>query len=475
MAFTSNDFAQVPEQMSITEDAARFVETLRYEDIPADARHIGQRCMMDAFGLYVAGSEEHSVHMLIDDAREIGGRGDARLLGAGDFRVPVATAARVLGTAGHAHDWDDTQVSVDPAHVYGLLTHPTMPPLTAALCVAQMLGGVDGPALVTAFQAGFEVECKISEWMLPQHYLSGKHSSGTVGTFGAYVAAAKLLGLQGAALRQGFAIAASLAAGIRCNFGTMTKPLHVGRAAENGVTAALLARRGFSADPAGLDGPWGFLAAHGGGVSAEKMAQGFGRTWSIVSPGVSIKPYPCGILTHPTMDLMMRLVCDHDVRPEEIAQIDIFAGSNILRPIRYPIAHNHLEAKFSLPAEVAMIALVRRAGKLEFSDEFVASDAMQAMQRQVRTNFDPAIEAMGFDKVRSRITITRKDGTTVDGWADERYRGGPDNPMTDAEVEEKLRSCCAGVLDSAQQDALIAAVWALPQSTDATQITTLLP
>ena len=94
-----------------------------------------------------------------------------------------------------------------------------------------MLGGVDGPALVTAFQAGFEVECKISEWMLPQHYLSGKHSSGTVGTFGAYVAVAKLLGLQGAALRQGFAIAASLAAGIRCNFGTMTKPLHVGRAA----------------------------------------------------------------------------------------------------------------------------------------------------------------------------------------------------------------------------------------------------
>ena len=171
----------------------------------------------------------------------------------------------------------------------------------------------------------------------------------------------------------------------------------------------------------------------------------------------------------------MRLVCDHDVRPEEIAQIDIFAGSNILRPIRYPIAHNHLEAKFSLPAEVAMIALVRRAGKLEFSDEFVASDAMQAMQRQVRTNFDPAIEAMGFDKVRSRITITRKDGTTVEGWADERYRGGPDNPMTDAEVEEKLRSCCAGVLDSAQQDALIAAVWALPKSTDATQITTLLP
>ncbi len=230
MAVTSNDFATIPDGMTITEDAARFVETLAYDDIPADAIRIGLRCMLDAAGLYVAGSEEHSVHMLVDDARETGGRGDALLLGGGGLRVPVAMAARVLGTAGHAHDWDDTQVSIDPAHVYGLLTHPTIPPLTAALCVGQMLGGVDGRALMTAFQAGVEVESKISEWMLPKHYLGGKHSSGTVGTFGAYAAAAKLLGLTGPALRQGFGIAASLAAGIRCNFGTMTKPLHVGRA-----------------------------------------------------------------------------------------------------------------------------------------------------------------------------------------------------------------------------------------------------
>lgn len=475
MAVTSNDFATIPDGMTITEDAARFVETLVYDDIPADAIRIGLRCMLDAAGLYVAGSEEHSVHMLVDDARETGGRGDALLLGGGGLRVPVAMAARVLGTAGHAHDWDDTQVSIDPAHVYGLLTHPTIPPLTAALCVGQMLGGVDGRALMTAFQAGVEVESKISEWMLPKHYLGGKHSSGTVGTFGAYAAAAKLLGLTGPALRQGFGIAASLAAGIRCNFGTMTKPLHVGRASENGVTAALLAKRGFSADPAGLDGPWGFFAVHGGGISEDKIAQGFGRTWSITTPGVSIKPYPCGILTHPTMDLMLRLVLEADVKPDEIDTITIHAGSNILKPIRYPIASNHLEAKFSLPAEVSMIALVRQAGKREFSDDFVASDAMQDMQRRVRTEFDPAIEAMGFDKVRSRIRITRKDGSVVEGWADERYRGGPDNPMSDAEVEAKLRSCCAGVLNAAQQDELIATVWALPDAADATALARLLP
>jgi 2-methylcitrate dehydratase PrpD len=475
MAVTNNDFARIPETMTITEDAARFIEQLTFEAIPAEALHVGRRCMLDAAGLYAAGSEEHSVQILIDDARDTGGRGDARLLGGAGLKVPVALAARVLGTAGHAHDWDDTQVSVDPAHVYGLLTHPTIPPLTAALCVGQMLGGVEGRRLMTAFQAGVEVESKISEWMLPQHYLSGKHSSGTVGTFGAYAAAAWLLGLRGAELRRGFGIAASLAAGIRCNFGTMTKPLHVGRACENGVTAALLARRGFTADPNGLDGPWGFLAVTGGGVSAEKLAQGFGKTWSIIDPGVSIKPYPCGILTHPTMDLMLRLVTEADVKPDEIGEIVIHAGSNILKPIRYPIATNHLEAKFSLPAEVSMIALVRQAGKREFLDDFVASEAMQAMQRRVRTEFDPKIEAMGFDKVRSRITIRRKDGTEVAGWADERYRGGPDNPMTDAEVEAKLRSCCDGVIDRAGQDRLIEAIWSVTEDADGTRLVSLLP
>ncbi len=470
-----NEFARIPGEMHVTEQAARFVETVRFEDIPADAIHIGLRCMMDAMGLYVAGSEEHSVHMLIDDARDMGGRADALLLGGQGMKVPVAMAARILGTAGHAHDWDDTQVSIDPDHVYGLLTHPTIPPLTAALCVGQFLGGVSGQRLMTAFQTGVEVESKISEWMLPQHYLSGKHSSGTVGTFGAFAAAALLLGLKGETLRRGFGIAASLASGIRCNFGTMTKPLHVGRASENGITAALLAQRGFTADMAALDGPWGFMAVMGGGVSADKLAQGFGKTWSITTPGVSIKPYPCGILTHPTMDLMLRLVTEADVKPEEIARIEIFAGTNILKPIRYPIAHNHLEAKFSLPAEVSMIALVRAAGKREFSDEFVASDAMQAMQRRVQTQLDPAIEAMGFDKVRSRITITRHDGTTVQGWADERYRGGPGNPMSDSEVEAKLRSCCAGVLDAKAQEAMIAAVWGMLGMSDATELVHLLP
>jgi 2-methylcitrate dehydratase PrpD len=453
-----------------TAAAAEFVENVTYNDIPAEALRIGTRCLIDGLGLFVAGSEEDSVKILADEAQSMGGKPEALLLGCGDVKVPASIAARVLGTAGHAHDWDDSQVSRDPAHVYGLLTHPTIPPLTSALVMAQRLGVLDGKSFMLAFLTGFEVECKISEWMLPQHYLRGMHSSATVGTFGAYAAAAKLLGLKEDKVRSGLGIAASFAAGIRCNFGTMTKPLHVGRAAENGVTAALLAARGFTADPDALDGPWGFFAVQGGGASAEKVLQGFGTIWTIVDPGVSIKPYPCGVLTHPTIDLMLKLVADNDIQPEMIKTVKVHAGTNILNPIRYPIAANHLQAKFSLPAALAMIALTRKAGKREFSDEFVGSPAMQSMQRKIATELDPAIEQMGFDKMRSRITICLVDNREVEGWADERYRGGPDNPMTDQELESKVRSCCEGVLDEKATASLIQAGWDISRSLNASDL-----
>jgi len=446
-----NPYASVPENMAVTAAAAAFVETVTFEDLAGDAIHVGTRCVLDGMGLLVSGADEPTVRILAEDAREQGGNPEARLLGCGDARVPAALAARVLGTSGHAHDWDDCQVSKDPDHVYGLLTHPTIAPLAGAIAVVQKMGGVAGQDFLLGFLTGFEVECKISEWMLSQHYKSGN---------------AKLLGLTGDTLRRGFGIAASMASGIRVNFGTMTKPLHMGRAAENGVIAATLASRDFSADPAALDGPWGFFAVHGGGISPEKIEQGFGRTWSIVDPGVSIKPYPCGVLTHPSMDLMLKLVTENDIRPEQIESVALYAASNILNPIRYPLAVNHLQAKFSLPAELAMIAINRKAGKTEFSDDFIRSDAMQAMQRKIKTRHDPDIERLGFDKIRSRITIRTTDGQRYAGAADERYRGGPDNPLTDEDLEDKVRACCEGLLDRDEQNRLIQTGWDIQDLAD---------
>jgi 2-methylcitrate dehydratase PrpD len=333
-----------------------------------------------------------------------------------------------------------------------------VPPLTAALVMAQRLGNVDGRALMLAFQVGFEVEAKISEWMTPRHYRRGHHSSGTVGTFGSCAAAAKLLGLKGSELAHALGIAASFAAGIRANFGTMTKPLHVGRAAENGVIAAVLASRGFTADPTVLDGPWGFFSVMGEGFTAEKIAQGFGRELTIVNPGVSIKPYPSGILTHQSMDAMLALVTKHDLRPEQVERVGFYAGRNITEPIRYPVAQNHLQAKFSMPALLSMIVLCRRASHHEFTDAFVSSGAMQDLQRRTTVHVDAEIDARGYDKIRSRIEVLTKDGRTLVEWADERYRGGPSNPISDADLEGKFRMCAEGALAIPAQDRLVDAI-----------------
>lgn len=439
----------------ITELAANYIASLRYEDIPEEALVIGRRCVVDTIGLYIAGTSEDVVNILAQEATDDGGPMEALLLTGNGQKVPVAKAARVMGTAGHAHDWDDTQVSHDPDHRYGLLTHPSVPPLTAALTVAQATGITDGRAVMTAFLAGFEVETKISEWMLPDHYLRGHHSSGTVGTIGSCVAAAKLMGLSGDTLRHALGIAVSFAAGIRCNFGTMTKPLHVGRSSENGVTAARLAARGLTADPEALDGRWGMPVVMSGGVSENKVQQGFGNPMSIVSPGVSIKPYPSGIVTHQSMDATLKLVTEQNIDPNDVERIDFYAGSNILNPIRYTVAQNHLQAKFSMAALLSMIVLYRQAGRQEFTNAVVAGDAMQDMQHRVNTQLDPEIEAAGFDKIRSRVEITLTSGKKYTQVADERYRGGPANPMSDDDLAVKFRACSDGLVSADDQQQII--------------------
>jgi 2-methylcitrate dehydratase PrpD len=227
------------------------------------------------------------------------------------------------------------------------------------------------------------------------------------------------------------------------------------------VTAALLAQRGFTADPAALDGRWGFMQVLGGGHSPEKVKAGLGNPLTIVSPGVSIKPYPSGILTHQAMDALLELVTEHDLKPADVKGIKFYAASNILEPIRYALATNHLQAKFSMQALLAMIVLRRRAGPREFTDAFVGGAEMQAMQKRIATIHDPEIEAMGYEWIRSRLELETMNGRVLKKDADKRYRGGPSKPMTNAEVEAKFHVCTDGRLTSDQQKAMIAAIWSI--------------
>ena len=448
-----------------------FIQRARFADLPSEALTTAKRCIIDGLGVMLAGSTQDAGRILHEHVQGSDPRAAATVFGPRPFKTGSASAALVNGTAGHALDWDDTQLATSADRIFGLLTHPTMPPLVAALAVGEPRR-ISGARFLEAFLTGFEVECKIAEAIHPNHYRKGFHSSGTIGTFGAASATARLLGLDAKATGHMLSIAASLCAGIRVNFGTMTKPLHVGRAAQNGVLAAELAAAGFTGGRDGLDGPWGFFQvfSFGEGMDEDRIVGTLGDPYSIVSPGVSIKPYPCGVLGHPTMDAMRALVTAHDVKPEQIRAIRVRAGSNVLNPLRYKIAQTELEAKFCPAFMVSAVALRRKAGIHEFTDAFVRSAPVQQMMARVETILDPEIEARGFEKIRSTVEVDLADGRTLVQPADERYRGGPGRPFTREELHEKFTECAALVLPETAMADTLRAVESLEKVSDITTL-----
>jgi 2-methylcitrate dehydratase PrpD len=459
------------EPTTATGAVVEFISRARLAEFPSDAVAIAKRCIIDGLGVLLAGSTQDAGRILCEHVRGADARSDATVFGLAPFKTGAAAAALVNGTSGHALDWDDTQLATSADRIFGLLTHPTIPPLVAALAVGEPRR-ISGAQFLEAFLTGFEVECKIAEAIHPSHYKKGFHSSGTVGTFGAAVATGKLLGLNATQTAHMLAIAASSASGIRVSFGSMTKPLHVGRAAQNGVTAAELAARGFTGGKDALDPPWGFFQtfSHGEGYDPARIIGVLGNPHTIVWPGVSIKPYPCGVLGHPTMDAMRRLVLKHEVQPEQIKAIRVRAGSNILNPLRYPIASNELEAKFCPAFMVSAIALRRKAGIHEFNDEFVRSAPVQALMRKVERVLDPEIEAKGWEKIRSTVEVDLLDGRKLVEHADERYRGGPDLPFTREELYEKWSDCASLVLPAAAIDEVFELVDGLESLGDITTL-----
>ena len=421
----------------VTSAVVTFIQRARLEEFPAKVITEAKRCLIDGFGVVLGGATATGSAIVRRVIKSRGGQFEATVLGPEALRAPIALAALANGASGHAMDWDDTQLSTSPDRVYGLLTHPTVPALAASLAVGERLD-VSGAQFLEAFLTGFEVECKIAEAIKPDHYQRGFHSSGTIGTFAAAASTAKLLKLDAEKTAHAIGIAASMASGIRVNFGSMTKPLHVGRAAENGVMAALLAADGFTAAADALDGQWGFFQVLGGGADVEKIVPVLGNPHTIVDPGVSVKPYPCGVLGHPSMDAMLKLVTEHDITPGEVKRITLRAGSNILNPLRYRTARTELEAKFCPPFMMAAIVLRRKAGINEFSDEFVSSQPVQRMMTLVDPVFDPEIEAKGFDRIRSIVEVELQDGRRFVQPSDDRYRGGPERPFTREDLHGKF-------------------------------------
>lgn len=438
------------EEARITEELAEFVVAVRSEDFSQEIRHIAKRCIIDGIGVILAGSNEPCTRIVLDHVRSLQGKKESLVLGKGRNRAPAHLAALVNGIAGHSMDWDDSALPRTPDRA--VLLHPTLAPLTAGLSIGEKLGS-SGSALLRAFVVGFEVECKIAEAIYPDHWLRGFHSSNTAGVFGSTTAASNLMGLDAKQVRHAIGIAASTASGLTVNFGTMVKPFHAGRAAENGILSAQLAARGFESHAEALEAHKGFFHAFGGGFDPKMITGKLGHPFSILDPGASIKPYPCGVVGHPGMDAMRTLVTEHDVRPEQVDHVKVATGSNVLPPkgpLRYRKAQTALQGKFCVPFQMASMIVRRKAGVMEFTDEFVQSPVVQEMMDRIEPVIDPEIDAAGMDKLIFVIEMHLKDGSVLRGKSLEHYHGGPKNPFTREELAGKFNDCVQQVIDPNQ-------------------------
>lgn len=426
---------------SLTRYVAEFICGTPLHALPADVMELGRKSILDGLGLALSGGASQCGGFVRQHLRDLQlGAGPATVIGT-NLKVAPRFAAFANGVGIHADDYDDTQLAVAADRVYGLLTHPTAPALPAALAVGEATHA-NGAATMLAYQLGVEVECKIAEAINPRHYQAGFHTTATCGTFAAAAAGSKLLGLDVEATARALSIAGSQSAGLRENFGTMTKPFHAGRASESGVAAAQFASYGWTATDRILEAPRGFFSAAGGGYDPQAIAGKLGSPWTISQPGVSIKPHPSGSLTHPGMTEMLRLIREHGIQAKDVMRVRVGTNHNMPNALIHHRPQNELQAKFSMEFCMAILLLEGRAGLNEFTDEVVLRPDVKAMIEKVDFVVDQEAEAAGYHKMTTIIDIELAGGRKVSGRADF-GKGSPANPMSYDDVANKFRENAA--------------------------------
>ena len=420
--------------MTTTARLAEFVLKTTLADCPETVLVQVRRAALDTLGCMLAGAPEPVARIVREVARAEGGAPLCTVVGT-SLRTAPTWAALANGAAGHAHDFDDTN--------FALLGHPSVPLLAAALASgeAEM---ADGATIALAYLIGFEVDAALGKAVNPDHYVRGWHATTSIGTLGCAAAAARILGLDAGQTRHALGIAASLASGLKENFGSMTKPYHAGHAARNGVLAAQLAREGMTAAASALDGRQGYAAAFSGAALPADVFDRLGQRWEIVESGIAVKPYPSCALTHSAIDALIDLRAAHELTPEQVARVEVRVNRVVPDVVRHDRPTSALERKFSMPF-CAAVALARGGVDLgHFADGPVDDDVRGIMERVTMVP-DPAMPEGLAQQAWSRVTVTLTDGRVL-APAMRGARGHPDDPLDATALREKFVACAAPVL-----------------------------
>jgi 2-methylcitrate dehydratase PrpD len=449
--------------MTLTAKIAERVHRIGHDDITPLARHWAKIAILDTIGVTLAGAVEPAPRLLLQVPGIAAAPGPALIIGTGR-RTSALDAALVNGTAAHALDYDDVSGALGG--------HPSAPLVAALLGLAEELGS-SGADLLLAYIIGFEVENRMGLGVHHHHYDKGWHPTATLGVFGAAAAAAHLLRLDIDRTATALAIAASLAAGLKANFGTMTKPLHVGHCARSGLFAARLAQQGFTANPAAFEHKQGFLAVFNGPGTFDigRMLGGWDQGLMIERSELGLKPYPCCGSTHPSIDLMLALAREHAIAPDNVARIEILPHPRRLPHTDNPAPQSGLAAKFSIQYCVAR-ALADGAIRLEHFEGEAWRDPRVARLLAV-TEARPHPDMP--QEWGSEIVITLAGGRVLAKRQDEYRRPGPDGlPIGRETLWQKFADCAGRVLPQARIAPLFERLETLDEQSSLAPLTALL-
>ena len=435
-----------------TQTLASYIVTSRIESIPEDVRHEARRAIVNYVGCALGGSVDTAVDRAIQALGPYSGKPTASILGRGERMDPLH-ASLMNGISSHIYDFDDTT----PKNYI----HPTSP-VASALFAYASVNPVSGRDFMEAFILGFEAESRIGNAVYPAHYDVGWHITGTAGVFGAAAAIGKLLNLEGHEMIWAIGLAATQAAGLREMFGSMAKALHPGRAAQNGYAAALLAQAGFTAGEHSLEGPRGFAAVQAAKFDLSKITTRLGEDFDLREN--TYKPFPCGIVNHPTIDGCIQIHDEHRPDPRNIAAVRLRVAPLVMDLCNQQGITKGLQGKFSV-YHGAAIGLVRgKAGVQEYTDDAVNDPPIKRVRELATAVGDPSITE---DQARIEVQLTT--GQTLTRFV-EQSLGNIHRPMTDKQLEAKFCDQAVAAIPAAQVEKAIGLCWKIDDLNDVAEL-----
>jgi 2-methylcitrate dehydratase PrpD len=443
----------MPPKLGLTQTLAHFIVASRWDDIPPPVAHQAKRSFMNYFAVALAGCRTDPIEIALRSLNEFSGGKEATVVGRSE-RIDALSAVFLNAAGANVYDFCDTHVRT--------AIHPTAPVAPPLLALAE-LRRVSGPDLLLAFILGQEVQARIGLAISPNHYSQGWHITSTCGIFGAVAGSGKLLALDESKMVWALGIASTQSSGLCECLGTQAKSVSVGNAARNGFWSALLAERGFDGPPEPLAGVQGFYNAMGEPSKLSLVTDALGENWEIMA--TSYKPYPCGFVIHPVLDCVLDWRRDN---PKATVERVLVRGHPLLsdRTDR-PNVSTGRESQVSVQHAVAAALVTGKAGLSQFTDDCVRDPDVLALRAKVMVVRDPT-----FATIAAAVEIITTDGKTHK-LSQAAARGSEANPMSDKDLEEKLRTSAGARNLGHNTELLIDAIWTLDKSTDVSRLSAL--